>query len=51
LMCGGPEVTLTCCNNNVDVGKLIDFARGVEGGSVTELGGEVYNPFVCKHPS
>ena len=28
-----------CCNNNVDAGTVIESERGVEGGSVTELGG------------
>jgi len=28
-----------CCNNNVDVGTVIESVWGVESGSVTELGG------------
>jgi len=28
-----------CCNNNVDAGMVVQFGPGVEGGSVTELGG------------
>ena len=37
-MLHGPKVNSYPCCNNANAGTVIEFGRGVESGSVTELG-------------